>query len=917
MKFTDIVTWRVVGLLAMVICGVTAYAQVDVDPATPVTQAPRAPGVGRPGMRSISPRGSGGVPATAAQVTTRPATGTDGGGSGDGPLPALKFEQSPVDMVLAAYAEVTGRTLLIAPDIPKAAITLRSNPQTELTKEKYLEAIERILNMNGIVLMPIGEVFLRVENAKTVMKRGFETEFGEAPELGIDPKGQFVSQMVQLKHMPVDEARKAIEGFKRDDGQLQLFERTNSILILDSAENVNRMLEIIKFIDQPLVVREEVNVRTIKYAKAADIKKRLEEVVSESKKETQGKESTQTKTSGAPGVETRRPPALPPGVARARAALQAQTPEPVTPNVVIETLVSDADRGMIRGRVNIIADERSNQLIIITSKENMAFFDRLITVLDVETAPDVTVEVIRLEHADAEEVAKMINDLIGNAAKKDDAAPTAAGGDSEGRTQTLAEAAEARRAARRGEQAGPETPGTTKVGELNKDNIKVLADKRINGIIIMASKNDIAALKGVINSMDIMLSQVLIETVVLEVGLEDGIEAGIDWVKERGKRAWLTGGRGKDEARNVLDGLMGNALEGAISNTVSTVANLSEKGIAYFTKISGLNLDLVVRASADDSRSKVLASPVIQTMDNKEATIKATELVYLFNGKKAVYTGGETTYEEDYVQKEIGITVTVTPRINAKGNVVMTVKQVFQDKGVDQPVTVNKTTAYYATTVTREINADVIVSSGETIILGGLVKKNIDVKKSGIPFLSKLPLVGWLFGFSRTEEKRSELIVFLTPHVFSSQDEATAEAKRRRESLGQAADGIWTEDWSGSPLAEPLTAKEVLQREKVRLAREEEVRKAKKALKKMREQEEKKRLKREAEEAKEEAKRRAAEAPPAIPLPEPVPFPPTPLPERVVAPEAETESGSSESGEVAETVLEVEAEEEVEPLLAL
>ena len=304
-------------------------------------------------------------------------------------------------------------------------------------------------------------------------------------------------------------------------------------------------------------------------------------------------------------------------------------------------------------------------------------------------------------------------------------------------------------------------------------------------------------------------------------------------------------------------------------------------------------------------------------MDNKEATIKATELVYLFNGKKAVYTGGETTYEEDYVQKEIGITVTVTPRINAKGNVVMTVKQVFQDKGVDQPVTVNKTTAYYATTVTREINADVIVSSGETIILGGLVKKNIDVKKSGIPFLSKLPLVGWLFGFSRTEEKRSELIVFLTPHVFSSQDEATAEAKRRRESLGQAADGIWTEDWSGSPLAEPLTAKEVLQREKVRLAREEEVRKAKKALKKMREQEEKKRLKREAEEAKEEAKRRAAEAPPAIPLPEPVPFPPTPLPERVVAPEAETESGSSESGEVAETVLEVEAEEEVEPLLAL
>ncbi len=869
-------------LTALALCGAAALlAQEEAAapaPAVPAVPAPAAPAPVRPtapvrpGVRSITPREGAATRArNAAAAAPAPAAAA---GSAE-KLPALKFEASPVDMVLATYAEATGRTLLIAPDIPKAAITLRSNPQADLTREKYLEAIERILNMNGIVLMPIGDTFLRVENSKTVMKRGFETGFTEAPEAGVDAKGQFVSQMVQLKHLPVDEARKAIEGFKRDDGQLQLFERTNSILILDSAENVNRMLEIIKFIDQPLVVREEVNVRPIQYAKAADIKKRLDEIVAESKKESQGKESTQTKTSGAPGVETRRPPTiLPPGVSRARRIAQPTEPEP-SPNEVIETLVSDAERGMIRGRVNIIADERSNQLIIITSKENMLFFDRLITVLDVETAPDVSVEVIRLEHADAEEVAKMINDLIGNAPKKDAAPPpSGAAAAGEAKTQTLAEAVEARRS--RAESPAPEGGGTSKVGELNKDNIKVLADKRINGIIIMARKSDIATIKSVITSMDVMLSQVLIETVVLEVGLGEGLEAGIDWVSQvsvKGNKGWAVGGAGNAAARGMVE----NLLAEVTSNAVSAASTLIQKGVAYFTKIDRLNLDLVVKASADDSRTKVLASPVIQTMDNKEATIKATELVYLFNGKKAVYVGSEYTYEDDYVQKEIGITVTVTPRINAKGNVVMTVKQIFQDRGPDQ---VMSDGGKYATTTTREINADVIIDSGQTIILGGLVKKSQSSSKSGIPFLSTLPYIGWVFGSTVNKENRSELLVFLTPHVFATQDEASAEAHRRRDALGSAADGIWTDDWSGSPLAEPLSAQDVLRREKARIGREEDKVKAEEALRKLHEAERKKKEKA----AAKEAEKRAREAPPPIPPPQPAPFVPPPA---AAAPAAE------------------------------
>jgi type II secretion system protein D len=800
-KRLSIVTLGVIGL---------SLAVLAQDPPPPVAPPPLAPG------RVIAPR------VTRPPAATNAADRAVGGGKS---MPALKFaEGTPVELYLKTYVEVTGQTLLIAPDVNLKATPppLNSNPSAKLTQAQYLEAIERLLNMNKIVLIPIDEVFLRVENSQTMMKRGFPTGFGEVPESGHIAKGQFVSQMVRLKYVSVDDAFKAIEGFKRDDGQITLFKDLQSILILDSAENVNRMLEIIAFIDIELPIRDKVFYRKIDFAKASDIKNRLDAFVAESQKQSQGKESLLTKTSGSPGIEVRRPmPILPPGVRRSG---NTPVPEaPATPNEVIATALSDADRGMIRGRVNIVADERSNQLIIITSEENMKFFDDLIVILDVTIAPNFDVEVMRLEHANAEDVAKMINDLIGNVSKKDDAPKTPGAPTGDPKTLTLAEAVQSRMA--RAETAAGET-GTSKVGELNKDNIKVLPDKRINGIIIMASKGDLKVIKGLINSMDIQLSQVLIETVVLEVSLGDDIEAGIDWVKEVNgnkpeNKGWLVGGAGQTAAFDLI---------------TRSATNLIQSGIAYYTKINKLDLDLVIKAASTDSKTKVLASPVIQTMDNKEATIKATELVYLFNGKKAVSVNTTTAYEDDFVQKEIGITVTVTPRINAKGNVMMTVKQTFQDRGADQKV--NAST--YATTTTREINADVIVNSGQTIILGGLVKKTISTGKSGIPFLCDIPYLGWIFGNQYSKEKRSELLVFMTPHVFATQAEAAEEARRRRESLGRAADGLWTQGWSESPLAEPEPVEDVLRRERTRISHEEDVKRSEAALQKLREKEAKK-----------------------------------------------------------------------------
>ncbi|MDD3583154.1 MAG: secretin N-terminal domain-containing protein [Kiritimatiellae bacterium] len=770
-------------------------------------------------------------------------------------MPGLKYKKNPIEIVLMDYALVTGKTLLTSPGVQpllKNEITLESQEGVPLTREEYLDAIESVLSMNGIVLEPFGEKFLKVLPLKTVRTDGIRIQM-DTPDGGYPEKSQVVSQMIQLKAIAVSEAQKAIEGFKRPDGLIQTFERTNSLLVTDTQENVNRMLEIIKFIDQPLVATEEVHVRVIRFAKADEIKKRLEEIVAESQKQSQAKEEIKANTSGSPGFTrtagatsplTGRP--LPPGLSRLTAAAQQQQAAS-SPNEILETLVSDADRGMIRGKVQIISDERSNQLIIITRKENMNFFERIINVLDVETAPDVKVEVQRLEFADAEEVSTMLNDLIGNASsKKDDAAPTAAAkSDAPSRSTTLAEAAAARTRRSSSAASGAGDSGAAKLGQLSKDNIKILADKRTNAIVMMGSPSDLAAIKEIIKNMDIQLSQVLIETVVLEVGLNNKVETGIDWVKRvkptTEERSVLTGydetsgapiyqiqtveressyrygagggGGGSKAAQNLF------ALAKDEAGNVVDAVTSGGAGLEYMATFKNLRLDAIIKAAKIDDNTKVLSSPVLLTVDNKEATIEATDLKYMYKGMR--YMGysstvsGAGSYEPDIEQRDVGLTVKVTPRISPNGNVILTIEETFENvvepgqKIQDQ---------YWPTITTRKLSADVSVGSGETVILGGLVKNSKGYSTSGIPILKDIPYIGkYLFGSTSQTESRSEMLVFLTPYVIDSAADMDREARRRKDYIN--ATDIWTKGWSDSKLADPVPAAEM----KKRLERKKEI----------------------------------------------------------------------------------------------
>ena len=316
---------------------------------------------------------------------------------------ALNFNQAPLELVFDAIQAERKRTVLKDPGCPSPTITLKTREGQKLSQEDYLEAIYVILEMNGVHLEDYGEKFIRALPRAKARKEGIPLIMDS--EQVLNESGKVVSMMIPFKNIAYDEAQKVLDNFKSDSGILLALERTNSILVTDTEQNINRMLEIAKTIDVATPVTEDVFVRQIQYASAADIKTSLEAIVQESQREMEknGKQpqntQNQPRTFGQPRVLGRNQP----------------PPQP-QPNSSLVLAVSDADRGMIRGKVLILADERSNKLIIVTSQANMNFFDKVIKQLDIETTPDTVVKVYRLKYADAEEVSDMINDLIGNAA---------------------------------------------------------------------------------------------------------------------------------------------------------------------------------------------------------------------------------------------------------------------------------------------------------------------------------------------------------------------------------------------------------------------------------------------------------------------------------------------------------------------
>lgn len=789
----------------------------------------------------------------------------------------LNFKEAALEIVFEAYSQLVGRTVLKDPAVQSVSITIQSAPGQKLTKEEQIFVIEEALEMNGVHMEEYGEKFVRALPRDKVRQEGIPLILDEDAELPDDNK--VVSMFIAFKNMPIDEAKTALEGLKSPKGLLLVYERIAKILVTDTRMNINRMREVARQIDVGTPVDENVFVRQIKNASAVEIKTALEQIVQESQKalENQGLAARNVQQNN--NSYNRFPNFNRPGMGGGNLLRRPGQSNQPNQNVNVEsktTSVSDADRGMIRGKVLIMADERSNKLVVVTAKTNMDFFDKVIKELDVETTPDTQVKVYRLKYAEAEDVSDMINELIGNTASssskgnQNQAARSGTGGNLTRNTMN-----------RNNNQRNVtnQQSSDAKAGELTKENTVVLADKRINGLVVMTQKELVPTVEKIIESMDIKLSQVLIETAIIEVTLGDDLATGIDWV--------LRGKQKGENGETIRDGFVNNGSSGfgggggsgsaALKNMMQVASNAVQNayfggatpigsGVNYLLKSDKLNLAAVIQASKSDSRAKYLASPIIMTVDNKEATIDATEARKFFNGYETSSSYSTYVRTPKYDSKDIGIKIKVKPKINPNGTVMLNVEEEYSQLGAGQAILVDDGgTANIDTSLTRKMTADVLLDDRQTVVLGGLTERYTSEKETGIPILKDIPWVGkWLFGSVTQSESRKELLVFMTPYVLDDADSAQAEALRRKRSLSDSR--AWESlGWSDSELADPVSKKELLRRLKDEAEKQDEERQNRlavekwkmdraKALEKMSEAERKFWLEQHREELKEEEK---------------------------------------------------------------
>jgi general secretion pathway protein D len=689
-------------------------------------------------------------------------------GGGNGKAEKMEFSNASINAVLEYYARLTKRTLIPAPNLA-GQITFRA--QVELTVEEAIQALDSVLALNGIGTVPVGDKFLKVVQIASVKQ--------EVPPVGVGREGisdrdALITQIIPLKFAESGEVVQALQPYLHPFGQLIPLVKSNSLMITDTSSNVKQMLSIINYVDQPTALRVEHRIYQIKHARAADIVSQLQTII---------QESQQAGAAAAPGR-----PSMP-TIVRPPVPGQPAAPSAVTP------VGEQPTESVVEGKVIMTADERTNKIFILSRAENFKFFDSIVQELDEQIEPDVVIEVIMLDFANAEDLAGLLNSVVTGAAP-----PPSSQAAKRDRSSSSSQSSRSSRSSRSTRTNTSTTPpaatpppvpsaalagGQMLEGFLDyPEGVRIIPDQRLNALMIVATKTDMDRIKSLIGNLDTSVPQVLVEVIIAEVNLGEGLETGVEWVKRLEKENGMTHtgatSTGKPPNPQDLNSLEGELFQQAISNAPGIALASLSGGLTYFATFNSLDLDMMVRLLSTDSKFKVLSTPIIQTMNNQEARITVGEQRPVPTESVSDVVSTDTTAVRQNIEyRDIAIELTVTPRINPDGYVSMDIHQTINDVGGNIPF--NGT--FVPIITLREAESSVSVKNQSTIVLGGLIKENKTDSETKVPFLGDIPFLGYLFKGKETSSTRNELIVFIKPTVLRNDREAAEEAVRRTKLL--------------------------------------------------------------------------------------------------------------------------------------
>jgi general secretion pathway protein D len=423
------------------------------------------------------------------------------------------------------------------------------------------------------------------------------------------------------------------------------------------------------------------------------------------------------------------------------------------------------------GAVRILPIERINSLLVVTP--NLKYLDDARSWIERLDQPGSSGEaqlfVYPVQNGSAKHLAMVLNGLFGAAGGSVAPTPTTpattgvAPGLTVGTGLTMGSSGGGFGSSLGGSaltQAGsrPATaqPGVTAVNL--GQGVRVIADEINNAILIYGDRRDYAKIEAALRRLDLAPTQVLIEASIIEVTLRDDLQYGLQWAFSDSKRGGSSGLSGN----GVLSAAAGGVLGGALA------------GFSYTLSNSMGNIRAVLNALADKSLVKVISSPSLMVLDNHTAAISVGNQQPIQSGT-TITSGAVISNSIQY--KDTGVNLSVTPSVNAGNIVTMLINQAVTDVGAIDLATGQR--AF----LQRQISSKVAVRSGESLVLGGLIRDNTTSGKSGLPVLQDIPIFGSLFGTNSRNTDRTELLVVITPRVVRSDQDAREVGSELRERM--------------------------------------------------------------------------------------------------------------------------------------
>lgn len=588
------------------------------------------------------------------------------------------FEAVEIASLAQTIADATCRTVIVPDGLRgKLSIIGPERSARKLSAAQFYRAFLSALDAQGLTVVENG-AFLRIVEKAKARQGGTPLADADGQVRSLDE--EMVTRVFRVDPDELEALRMLIGNFVSPGGDALSFP-PEALIVTDVASNLRRLERLLQQLEQPDPL-DTLKVFELAHADAADVVNKLQLLLA--------------KAGTAPAPRPRGSGAAP-----------------------------------TAGMETVVADERTNRLLVFGTPERLAQISALVAELDVETAAGGRAVLINLENGDAKEIAQNLQTLVS----------TGTGGKSSG--------------------AG-----------VFSSEVKVTANASTNALLVVASARDLRTVRDLVRALDAPRRQVFIETVIMEVDLDRGHElaVGMHGAIPTGEGPIVLGSapEGAPSSLSLLDLVKASGLIGAASGGASL--NVAGQAVRQF----GVSL----RALAQDSGVNILSTPHILTADNEEAEIAVGRKVVFVttpprnlpvpttaNPQAADYASMFLNQAPQVSRENVELRLAVKPHIGAAGAVHLEITHEAEE------VLAGQRSAFGPDTATRSAKTAVITQDGQTVVLGGIVQERETEEVSKLPVLGDIPLLGHLFRSTRTRKQRTNLLVVLTPHILDHPSE--------------------------------------------------------------------------------------------------------------------------------------------------